>query len=178
MHRSTFIILFLVTVVGAGYMFFQKESSPSLEADTLRTGMIEDTGNSEARYRDYERAFTFSYPSELTVSEFTEVGGAKTLVFEEPGTERAFQMFITPFMGTSITDSTIRAHVSSGIIEDPQEVVIGDGIRALVFWSEVTIVGRSREVWFIKDGYLYEVTTYAALDEWIASILNTLHFDT
>ena len=36
--------------------------------------------------------------------------------------------------------------------------------------------GASREVWFVHKGFLYEVTTYKALDSWLASIMLTWKF--
>ena len=37
-------------------------------------------------------------------------------------------------------------------------------------------MGDAREVWFIKNGFLYEVTTYKELDAWLASIMQTWKF--
>jgi hypothetical protein len=38
-------------------------------------------------------------------------------------------------------------------------------------------MGDTREVWFIKGGFLYEVTTYKQLDTWLAQILQTWQFN-
>jgi hypothetical protein len=37
-------------------------------------------------------------------------------------------------------------------------------------------MGDAREVWFIKSGYLFEVTTYKPLDSWLSQILQTWKF--
>jgi hypothetical protein len=37
-------------------------------------------------------------------------------------------------------------------------------------------MGDARELWFIRDGYLYEVTTYKPLDTWLADIMKTWQF--
>ena len=45
------------------------------------------------------------------------------------------------------------------------------------FFSEDVIGNKTREVWFIKDGFLYEISTRAELDTWLAQILSTWRFD-
>jgi hypothetical protein len=42
-----------------------------------------------------------------------------------------------------------------------------------MFFSQNPVMGETREVWFIKDGYLYEVTTYRELDSWLSQIMAT-----
>ena len=37
-------------------------------------------------------------------------------------------------------------------------------------------IGHTREVWFIHNGFLYEVTTYKEIDEWLGSIMQTWKF--
>jgi hypothetical protein len=37
-------------------------------------------------------------------------------------------------------------------------------------------LAASREIWFIHDGFLYEVTTYKELDSWLATIMQTWQF--
>lgn len=176
--QKHFFILIIIFVLGIiiGHYLVPTSSTPLSESSVLRTGVVETAEKMQVRYRDHEHLFSFMYPEEFLVSEFTETGNAKTLVFEVPGTEQAFQIFIAPFTGSTITKSDIIRQIPSGVIEDLKEVIIGDGIRALVFWSDVPILGKSREVWFIKNGYLYEVTTYAALDELMANILSTVRF--
>ena len=51
-----------------------------------------------------------------------------------------------------------------------------DGASARSFYGYDTVIGDTREIWFIKDGFLYEVTTYKALDSWLASIMQHWKF--
>lgn len=140
---------------------------------------VSEPGSSENVLRYTSRAFGFSleYPKELSVQEYDEGEGSATILFQVPEEQKGFQLFVTPYAGTEITGERIQKDIQSGVVLNPQEVVLGkDGIRGLIFESEAPIIGKSREVWFIHDGKLYEFTTYAALDTWLASIVSTLDF--
>ena len=43
-------------------------------------------------------------------------------------------------------------------------------------FGKKTSAGDWREVWFIRRGFLYEVTTYKELDSWLADIMRTWKF--
>ena len=126
------------------------------------------------------------YPRHLTVDTFSEPNDSATLVFREedknkPEKERlGFQIFITPFgEEETITPERIQKDLPFAVVEDPQQVIINpeasaeEEIQALLFWSNDPDIGRTREVWFTKNGYLYEITTYADLNEWLPLILST-----
>ena len=54
--------------------------------------------------------------------------------------------------------------------------IIVDGTPATMFFGKNLIMGDTQEVWFIKNGFLYEVTTYKELDQWLAGIMKTWKF--
>ena len=60
----------------------------------------------------------------------------------------------------------------SGIVKDPADILI-DGTKAVMFLSKNAMIGDTREVWFIKNGFLFEVVTYRDLDAWLSSIMQT-----
>ena len=37
-------------------------------------------------------------------------------------------------------------------------------------------MGDTREVWFINNGFLYEVATYKNLDAWLAELMSNWKF--
>lgn len=136
-----------------------------------------EPGSTDAvlRYRSDAFDFSLEYPKELEVAEYDEGGGSATILFQKPGAQVGFQIFVTPYDGTEITEERLRKDIPSGVVENMQEVIIGkDAVRALIFESEAPLIGASREVWFIHRGHLYEVTTYRAQDAWLANILTTL----
>jgi hypothetical protein len=58
---------------------------------------------------------------------------------------------------------------------DVQDIQI-DGATAAAFYSTNEALGETREIWFIRDGYLYEVTTLRSLDPFIEEIMKTWKF--
>ena len=135
-----------------------------------------ETNQSLSVYFSQDYGFSLAYPAELDLGQFYDNPDGDLIVFQSRQKEKektGFQIFITPYSGSVISREIILRDLSSTIIEDPQEAIIGDGTRALIFWSESPKIGKTREVWFAKNGYLYEITTYAPLDSWLANILSS-----
>jgi len=138
-----------------------------------------------------ERKFSIEYPKELVVQGYKETDGAETILFQREGDDLdispdeklGFQIFISPFgEDERLTKERILKDLPGTIIENPQEVILGrgvggDDINALLFWSDGSVIGRTREAWFVHKEFLYEFTAYAHLDIWLAKILSTLRFE-
>ena len=45
-----------------------------------------------------------------------------------------------------------------------------------MIYGSNSVMGDTREIWFIHAGLLYEVTTYKQLDSWLVPILQTWQF--
>ena len=170
------LLFIYVLGIGTGFIFFSEGTALySGEPERLRTGVSHTVSSTHAQYKNTTLGLSLEYPSELSVHEYPEEGGGYTIVFQQPGEEKGFQIFATPYGDESISLSRITEDVPSGVVREPTEVVVGkNNTRALIFWSEAPVIGESREVWFVHNGYLYEITTYAELDSWLATILATL----
>jgi hypothetical protein len=66
-------------------------------------------------------------------------------------------------------------YVASGVPNDPTTISV-DGVKALAFHGFDDGLGDTYEVWFIKDGFLYEVLTYKELERELNLILATWRF--
>lgn len=126
-------------------------------------------------YRSPIFRFSLFYPHDLQVWEHGQGSSDTTIVFEDPRGDKGFQIFVIPYSEDQITPEQFKKDVPSGVMKDPVDIML-DGVRATMFFSKDPILGETREVWFIKNGFLYEVTTYKALDAWLASILSTWKF--
>ena len=149
---------------------------PSDPSDVVPT-TPETTQISEG-WRGHENtAFRFAlhYPQELSVREYKEAGGAMSATFENPATGEGFQIYVTPYSETQITKERFLLDLSSGVMKEPTDILIGD-VRGTMFFSKNSIMGETREVWFINNGFLYEVVTYKVLDSWLATIMQTWKF--
>lgn len=169
MKKGKFILLILGAFLVIGVYFLSSRDS-TREAPTITS-----ISDSWLEYQNQTRKFSFSYPPELEVKEYDEGDGTYTLVFADASNEKSFQIFFTPYLGEVITKSRILKDIPSGEFTDPLEVMIGDNTRALLFFSKGSL-GQMREVWFLNKGFLYEITTEASLDTWLAQILDTWSF--
>lgn len=183
-------VIFAVLNLGGG---LNKEKnnlqfSPNIKVESISSNDL----IKNLKYPEY--GFTFDYPSELKIKAFLENNGGETLIFKNPtGKERrGFQIFIVPFEEASstpnnaktlknetiLTPERIRQDLPSAIIEKPMEVLIGKdkNKQALIFFSEDPSIGKTREIWFIHKGNLFEISTYADLDAWIGPITETFKF--
>jgi hypothetical protein len=61
-------------------------------------------------------------------------------------------------------------------VVEPQVIQL-NGVQAVLFWSAVPEVGKTREVWLAKSGKLFSVTTHADHDAWLAHIMTTWRFE-
>ena len=124
-------------------------------------------------------AFRFSLilPEEMEVEAVQESGGAHTLTFTLSDSSQSFQIYSLPYKNETITSSRIAKDTHGTAKGEPAEVVLGGGVRGLMFESENPALGRLLEVWFIHNGRLFEVTTSIDNQPWLAEILNTFDPD-
>jgi hypothetical protein len=174
------IVLFLLLVAGA-YMFligsFSTVSAPEWKAlsgaaSSTLPQQVRVAPDGQKEYRNEQYKFSLFYPQDLTVQEFDEGSGAHTFVFGDTAREKGFQIFVIPYAQEQIDRERFLADSPSGVMKEPFEVLI-DGVKGNIFFGKNGIMGNTREVWFIRGGFLYEVTTYKDLDAWLAGIMQS-----
>lgn len=126
-------------------------------------------------YRSAAYRFSLFYPSELSVKERAEGGGATTVTFQNIEKAEGFQIFIVPYGEPQVSAKRFKQDVPSGVRESLTPITV-DGATGAAFFSENAALGATREVWFTHGGFLYEVTTLAPLDAWLAVIMRTWKF--
>jgi hypothetical protein len=109
-------------------------------------------------YTNSQFHFALDYPSNLKLHTYDEQGGGFTAVFQDPSTEEGFEVYVTPYSGTQITNKEFKLDEPSGVMQDPTNILV-DGAQALMFYGYNPIMGDTSEVWFIHGGLLYEVAT-------------------
>lgn len=127
------------------------------------------------RYVNPVYQFTLLYPDSLSVREYKEKDGSFSVTFEESTGQKGFQIYVTEYAGEQITRERFLLDSPSGVMNEPMDVMI-DGIRGTMFFGKLSLMGDTREVWFINNGYLYEVATYKELDTWLGDIMATWEF--
>jgi len=177
----------LVLLAGGAVYVFSHSRAPVPESGFVASttpeapsGVVTDAAPGipagDKQYENVAYHFSLDFPGDLTWHEYHENGGALTVTFhKEDDSNGGFQIYITPYTDTQVTAARFRLDEPSGVKLSPTAVVI-DGTPASMFFSTNAIMGDTREVWFIKNGFLYEVTTYKELDSWLAGIMQTWKF--
>jgi hypothetical protein len=144
---------------------------------TSTTGSTQRAAAGSREYRNERYHFSFLYPEDLDVHVFDQEGGVEVITFEDKAVVSlvGFQILVVPYKDERISDEQFRRDLPSGVRTDVSNVTI-DGVAGTAFYSVDASLGDTREVWFTHDGFLYEVTTYKALDEWLREILTTWQF--
>lgn len=173
----TFIlVLFVILVYMSGKQPVQKVSRPTQNLVSSSTEKL--VSKPQAGWKQYQSeryGFSIDYPEGLIVKEFDEGGNASTITFQNIKESKGFQIFVVPFSGNEITDERFKKDVPSGVRTNTENITI-DGASGAAFYSKDPILSQTREVWFIKNNFLYEVTTIREHEAWLLEIMNTWRF--
>ncbi len=177
--------LVVVAALGAAYYIYTQGANTvqpqgaaagtasAAEAPLLKPHRVAPQGKKE--YYNERYRFSFFYPSNLTAKEYDEGGGAMTFIFQDAEAAQGLQIFVVPYSAPQVSAERFKQDVPSGVRQGAQDVDI-DGATATSFYSTNTALGETAEVWFIHDGYLFEVTTLKPLAPWFAQIMVTWWF--
>jgi hypothetical protein len=196
MSKKTIIIIAVVVVLLSGAIIFlslsnkkspqgeeikfNENQSAAPEQTYTVTASKEDEKNNV--YTDSQYGFYFQYPKDFTVTKFKEGEDGDTILIQQKAPssssgQAGFQVFIAPFDEPGpLTKERITQDLPEMKITNAENRVLKNGVPALIFFSEETSLGKTREIWFIKNGYLYQISTTAALDSLVAQIIGTWMF--
>lgn len=179
------IVLCIATGIGAWYLYRShtttQDSNPHVETAVnagdvpLALGMV--------RFVHPRYNFSLDFPDSFNVVRSPEGNASEIDVFAPRDTidttTPRFQIFITPYAEATITAARLGKDIPNGDIKEMQEALIGvgNGIRAAIFKSSVPLTGeKTREVWFIHEGFIFEVTAPLVHDTWLAGIMKSFYF--
>ncbi len=193
--KKALLIIIVVGVVGGGAYYFFRDRLPegifnSSPKTAVQETYPEDSGATEeaiAEISKYqytetfvhpELKFAFRYPSDFSV-ERLPLEGSEAILVHNKTTQIGAQIYISPYSGSeiNITPELVSQELPELQINEPQEVLIGTDRKGLAFLSDnKQFGGSSREVWFVWDGLLYQISTYAELDEFLKGLFGTWAF--
>jgi hypothetical protein len=168
--KSILIITAMAAIGGALLVGFRHTSEVRGDAEPL--------GSLSAIYTHAAPGFSFRYPGSFRVSELSHGEGSETVLVEDPAHARqGFQVFTQPFDDAEpLTDARIRQDQPDITMERvaPVDVAGEQGVSFVQF--QTPDVGQTYEVWFVHQGTLYEVATYAPHAADLKAILATWTF--
>ena len=176
-------IVVLIILGGGGYYVYTSSGThgttpqPAAPAYTVPP-LTQDYTNSTYH-------FTLKMPADFKASEIAgdpTSGSPDTIVLQDTN-GNGIQIAVSPFdedtTGSyTLTKARILQDVPDLTITDDQPVVVGSNYTGLAFRSDnQAFGGDSREVWFVFRGNLYQISTYARLDDLLKAIFGTWQFN-
>lgn len=119
------------------------------------------------KYSHPNLSFSFVYPTEMKLREAREEYG-EVVIIESVKGELGLQIVVSSFDEEIVlTTERIKADLPNLSMSNEQSFVLADREGA-TFVSE-----NMREIWVVKDGYLYQISGYAGGEALMSKILAT-----
>jgi len=139
------------------------------------TASASDASATTALFTDDLHHFTLLYPKDVDVHSYDDGEGSHTFTFEGPSPGEGFQIFIVPYTHTDITPARFKIDDPSGVMQNAATTAV-DGVPAKSFVGYNDQMGTTSEVWFIHNGFLYELTTYKGFHAWLTQAAQSWQF--
>ncbi len=183
MKKILIYSFFAVLIFLAFFLFLHKQNvffKKDITASSTPVGKIarkETSGipNGYVKYQNNKYSFILYHPPEIEINEMDEEQGAMVITLENEKEALGFQIFIVPYWNREITDERFKLDVPSNIRNNIKKSSI-DGVEAVEFDSRDDVIGETKEIWFIRGGYLYEVTAPKEAGNLLDSVMQNWKF--
>lgn len=179
MKKSFITVFALVILAGLGYGVYAIRVSP--EHISAQAGATAVPALAQ-EYANTRYGFRLTMPADFTtVSIPDESSGGETILLQNKDGD-GIQIVITPFdedtgSGYTLTRERILQDIPDMQIQDEQVIEVGDNYKGIAFTADSETFGEaSRAVWFVFRGNLYQINTYARLDELLKKMFSTWTF--
>lgn len=153
-----------------GWQYFSARTPIAKQEQVASVYQVPPPGE---EYINESYGFSLTLPQGFVTREFENV----VVIENEAGD--GIQIVITPLDEDIpiLTAERIHADVPDLVIREPEVVEVEEARTGLAFLSDnEAFDGASREVWFVFNMQLYQISTYAGLDPLLRSIFNSWEF--
>jgi hypothetical protein len=146
------IIPSVTLLFGAGKTMSAQAASPALAVatDEATSSASEIAAASPPAkylpYRNQQYHFSVYYPPDLKVQTYDESGDAFTVALQDLTGTAGFEVYVTPYSGTQVTEARFKTDEPSGTFNQPTHVTV-DGVPATAFYGSNSAMGDTREIW-------------------------------
>ena len=187
MKKYRYIVGFIIiisTIAIFSYFFFTRKTnkdvakqdnnsnSQNLTPTSLPTGNnAQDIAVPSAlpegyiKYQNDKYSFYFYHSPQAKITEYDQGQGATIITLENESKVKGMQIFIVPYWENTISEERFKADVPSKVRTNIKKTFVDD-VEAVTFNSVDKNLGETYEIWFIRGGYLYEVTTFRGEGDW------------
>jgi uncharacterized protein (UPF0333 family) len=175
-----FILIIILFLIGIYFIFFnhkniEKETTIKPEEFTKDASINAD--NITKTYTNSEHNFSFDYPKEFKITEFGEEEN-KTILINNADNKFQFQIIISYFGESGpLTQKRILQDLPDLKMENVQQKTLKNGDSVLIFLSDGSNSEKTREVWFIYNEYLYQISALQSFNDELNKILATWKFN-
>ena len=143
-----------IVLVGAS-VYAQSQAARDTAADV-----------SEVEYQNQQFNFSLQYPAGMTVSEDSGDEGLETILFVDATSGKQFEIEAFPYSKVNLAGNTPAPDTSATASDQ------GDTL------ADVNVlVADTVQVWFTKNGVMYEVIARKDDEPWLLSLLQTWRFN-
>lgn len=180
-HGASITGFVVFAILAAAVLYFSADKNTKTDASadkattTAQSAQARSVPTGWREYRNSAYRFSLLYPAQLTVKEYIEGGNALTITFQDVKKGEGFQVFVTPYTEQQVSEERFQKDLPSGVRVGMTDLII-DGAIGATFYSTNAVLGETREVWFIHEGFLFEATTLKPLETWLDDILLTWQF--
>lgn len=175
MRVTAIVLACLVTAVSV-FFFITRSSFQAKMQEPPQVIAKELQAEREGRYYNERYGFSFKTPEGARIHERKEGADAATIRVENEKEEKGFQVFVLAYAKDVISEERFRMDLPSGVREQ-EEAILLDGVPATTFVSKDATLGTTREIWFLRQGYLYEITAPISSEVWLQEVLLTWKFE-
>lgn len=192
MKKIIISVIILIVLAGGAYFVWNRSLIDGYKKSDMIIDKTEKIGLSAGpealakiagyryteEYTNPDYNFSFKYPSGFTVSSLPNEGD-EIIVVQNTAENIGMQIVISSFPSSDIdiTPEYIKGQIPDLKISEAQEVLVGANRKGLAFLSDNEVFGgSSREVWFVWNGNLYQISTYAEMDGFLKGLFGTWQF--
>lgn len=177
MPRGNFVVLLVIIGVVSVAAYFFLHEREAIAPTELSFGATYVGAPLTGEYRNAAYRFSLMMPDGFEARELPAEEGVQTIVLQGQSGD-GIQITIAPYGQDALRIDDIRAELPDLVIDDVQSVEIGESVDAgVAFTSDnPAFAGKSREVWFVFKGNLYQISTYARLDGLLQAMFATWTF--
>jgi hypothetical protein len=184
-YLAAAVVILIALGAGAALYYKNNKGGPADSLDT--TGLTQEQIQENKQildnplketetYRNPDPLYSFQYPKGMNVGSFDEGEDGHTVLLQRPGAKLGFQIYTSSFdEDITLTADRIKNDLPDTKVEQPETWNVG-GLQAVAFISENASFGKTREVWFVYNKNLYQITAYAELSNFLKQILSTWKF--
>lgn len=174
---SILIVTITLLLVSFGYVKFFRKTASNINVPVVTDLEKQSDAGSEASiargiYTNKTYNFSLHLPDGANANQFREGEGEVVLIQSNANAQFSMQIYITAFdENTSLTTARIRADIPDIKMDEPIEIKT-DSIPTVAFFSNDGDT-KYREIWFVRNGFLFQVLALASTDTMTAKVMES-----